>query len=45
MQHPDGSWANTDTVWWESEPVLATSYALLTLKLCRASALPSEGKR
>ncbi len=44
MEHPDGSWANTDAVWWESEPVLATSYALLTLKLCRASVLRGAAK-
>lgn len=36
LQRPDGSWANPDAQWWEAEPVLATSYALLTLHLCRA---------
>ena len=41
---PDGSWASTETIWWESEPVLATSYARLPLKLCRASALRSLAK-
>ena len=35
-QRPDGSWANADAQWWEGEPLLTTSYALLTLKLCRA---------
>jgi len=40
-QRDDGAWVNTDTAWWESEPVLASSYALLTLKLCRASVLAS----
>ena len=36
LQRDDGAWANSDNAWWESEPVLASSYALLTLKLCRA---------
>jgi hypothetical protein len=45
LQRPDGAWANSDGVWWESEPVLATSYALLTLKLCRASLLRDAAKR
>ena len=36
-QRPSGEWSNPDPQWWEGEPVLATSYALLTLKLCRAS--------
>jgi squalene-hopene/tetraprenyl-beta-curcumene cyclase len=35
-QRPDGSWSNSESGWWESEPVLATAYALLTLELCRA---------
>ena len=34
-QRADGSWANSDGSWWESEPVLVTSYALLSLSLCR----------
>ncbi len=45
LQQPDGAWANVDGVWWESEPVLATSYALLTLKLCRASLLQTAARR
>ncbi|MCC7011878.1 MAG: terpene cyclase/mutase family protein [Planctomycetes bacterium] len=36
-QRPDGTWANRDAQWWEAEPVLATSYAVLTLKLCHAT--------
>lgn len=31
LQKPDGSWANDNNRWWENDPVLATSYALLTL--------------
>lgn len=40
-QRDDGAWVNTDNAWWETEPVLASSYALLTLKLCRASVIAS----
>jgi hypothetical protein len=35
LQRDDGAWANSDPTWWESEPVLATSLALLTLVRCR----------
>jgi squalene-hopene/tetraprenyl-beta-curcumene cyclase len=33
LQKPDGSWVNPETRWWESDPVLVTSYALMTLEL------------
>ena len=38
MQRPnDGSWVNENAArWWEGNPVLATSYALLALERCRA---------
>jgi hypothetical protein len=45
LQQADGSWRNADPVWWEGEPVLTTSYALLTLKLCRASLLRAGSKQ
>ncbi len=32
LQRPDGSWANDNNRWWENDPVLATSYALLALE-------------
>jgi squalene-hopene/tetraprenyl-beta-curcumene cyclase len=32
LQQPDGSWANANGHWWEGDPVLACSYALLTLE-------------
>lgn len=32
LQNTDGSWANTNGRWSEKDPVLATSYALLTLE-------------
>ncbi len=32
LQKPDGSWANANNRWWENDPVLATSYALLALE-------------
>jgi hypothetical protein len=44
-QHDGGEWVNTDAGWWENEPVLATSYALLTLKLCRATLVATAAKR
>lgn len=31
-QRKDGSWVNTNGRWWENDPVLVSSYALLTLK-------------
>ncbi|MDD5706819.1 MAG: terpene cyclase/mutase family protein [Kiritimatiellae bacterium] len=31
-QQPDGSWVNSDNRFWEGDPVLSTSYALLTLE-------------
>jgi len=35
LQKPDGSWANDNNRFWESDPVLCTSFALLVLGLCR----------
>lgn len=35
LQRPDGSWANDNNRFWENDPVLATSFAILTLALCR----------
>jgi squalene-hopene/tetraprenyl-beta-curcumene cyclase len=32
LQKPDGSWVNENNRWWENDPVLATSYALLALE-------------
>ena len=32
LQKEDGSWANTDNRWWESDPSLVTSYAVLALQ-------------
>ena len=34
-QRPDGSWANDNNRFWESDPVLCTSFALIVLSLCR----------
>ena len=34
LQQPDGSWANDNNRFWEGDPVLATSFAILTLSLC-----------
>ena len=35
LQRPDGSWYNDNNRFWESDPVLCTSFALLVLSLCR----------
>lgn len=35
LQNPDGSWANDNNRFWEADPVLCTSFALLALQLCR----------
>jgi squalene-hopene/tetraprenyl-beta-curcumene cyclase len=33
LQKRDGSWANDNSRWWEKDPVLVTSYAILALEL------------
>ena len=35
LQKPDGSWANDNNRFWEADPVLCTSFALLVLEHCR----------
>ena len=35
LQREDGSWANANNRFWENDPVLATSFAVLALSLCR----------
>ena len=37
LQKPDGTWANQDGTYWESNPVMATSRAVLALAHARAS--------
>lgn len=32
LQKADGSWVNDNNRWWENDPVLATSYAMLALE-------------
>ncbi len=32
LQKPDGSWVNANNRWWENDPILASSYALLALE-------------
>ena len=34
-QRPDGSWANDNNRFWEADPVLCTSFAMIVLSLCR----------
>jgi squalene-hopene/tetraprenyl-beta-curcumene cyclase len=33
LQKGDGSWANDNARWWEKDPVLVTSYAVLSLEM------------
>jgi squalene-hopene/tetraprenyl-beta-curcumene cyclase len=33
LQRRDGSWANDNSRWWEKDPVLVTSYAVLGLEM------------
>ena len=35
LQKEDGSWSNENNRFWESDPVLCTSFALLALEICR----------
>ncbi len=35
LQRDDGSWVNDNNRFWENDPVLVTSFAILTLSLCR----------
>jgi squalene-hopene/tetraprenyl-beta-curcumene cyclase len=40
IQSADGSWKNENSRWWEDMPILATSYSLMSLNLCRKSVYP-----
>jgi squalene-hopene/tetraprenyl-beta-curcumene cyclase len=33
LQRPDGSWVNKSERWWEADPVLVTSYSVMTLEM------------
>lgn len=35
LQREDGSWCNDNNRFWEADPVLCTSFAMLVLELCR----------
>ncbi|MBO7720794.1 MAG: terpene cyclase/mutase family protein [Kiritimatiellae bacterium] len=35
LQKSDGSWANSNNRFWEADPVLCTSFAMIALELCR----------
>lgn len=35
LQRSDGSWANDNNRFWEADPVLCTSFAMIALSLCR----------
>ena len=35
LQQKDGSWVNDNNRFWENDPVLVTSFAVLTLSLCK----------
>ena len=34
LQKPDGSWSNDNNRFWEADPVLCTSFAMIVLALC-----------
>ena len=38
LQKPDGSWENENNRWWENDPTLATSYAILALAFASGTA-------
>ena len=40
LQKPDGSWLNPDPRWWEADPVLVTSYAMMTLEILHGYSRP-----
>jgi squalene-hopene/tetraprenyl-beta-curcumene cyclase len=33
LQQKDGSWANSNNRWWEKDPALVTSYAVISLEI------------
>jgi squalene-hopene/tetraprenyl-beta-curcumene cyclase len=33
LQQRDGSWSNDNARWWEKDPALVTSYAVLSLEM------------
>ena len=35
LQRPDGSWVNDNNRFWENDPALVTSFAILALSLCK----------
>ncbi|MBI4606560.1 MAG: hypothetical protein HY721_31750, partial [Planctomycetes bacterium] len=35
LRGKDGLWTNANVRWWEGDPVLATSFAMLALTACR----------
>lgn len=44
-QKPDGSWVNENSRWWENEPELVTSFAVLTLEQIYHSIPEARGKK
>ncbi len=40
LQRPDGSWFNDNNRWWEKDPNLVTSYAVMALEIIWNSARP-----
>jgi squalene-hopene/tetraprenyl-beta-curcumene cyclase len=34
VQHPDGSWYNNNSRYWENQPPLVTSYSLIAMSYC-----------
>jgi squalene-hopene/tetraprenyl-beta-curcumene cyclase len=40
LQRTDGSWFNEDNRWWEKDPNLVTSYAVMALEMIWWSSQP-----
>jgi squalene-hopene/tetraprenyl-beta-curcumene cyclase len=44
LQRPDGSWFNDNNRWWEKDPNLVTSYAVMALELIWWNGQPSAAQ-
>ena len=42
LQKPDGSWVNPEKRFWESDPILVTTYSMMALEILHAHANHSE---
>ena len=44
LQQRDGSWSNDNARWWEKDPALVTSYAVLSLEILQRGLMSGSGK-